>query len=251
MKKRISIILTAVLLLLIGILPVYADAHPPRVVDECGILSEKELDELNALYDKISTGHNMDVALVIVDTVGSASHQAFADDYYDHNGYGMGKNDDGILFLYAVEDEYTHITTHGSGIDVFTDSNQDSIFDKVNPKIKAGSYVDAFTDYANICDKLITKANSFNFFGSLIISVVIGFVAALIVTGVMKGKLKSVRSQAAAASYMKQGSLAITDSRDMFLYRQVTRTRKAQNNSGSSTHSSSSGRTHGGSGRSL
>ena len=79
------------------------------------------------------------------------------------------------------------------------------------------------------------------------ISVVIGIVLSLIIVAIMKGKLKSVRSQAAANSYLKSGSLAITESNDLFLYHTVTQTRREKENSpGSSTHTSSSGRTHGG-----
>ena len=50
---------------------------------------------------------------------------------------------------------------------------------------------------------------------------------------------------------MKDGSLHINRSRDIFLYHQVTRTAKPKEESfgggGSSTHTSSSGETHGGS----
>ena len=82
------------------------------------------------------------------------------------------------------------------------------------------------------------------------IALVIGFVLAKIVVGVMKGQLKTVRYQAAADSYVKSGSMDITESRDMFLYHTVTRTEKPENDSssGSSTHTSSSGTTHGGGG---
>ncbi len=79
----------------------------------------------------------------------------------------------------------------------------------------------------------------------------IGVVLALLIVGGMKGKLKTVRSQAAANSYLKKDSLAITESSDLFLYRQVARTEKPKESSGSgsSTHTASSGTTHGGSGK--
>lgn len=51
-------------------------------------------------------------------------------------------------------------------------------------------------------------------------------------------------------NYMKRGSLNVTESRDLFLYKTFTRTAKPKNNSssGSSMHTSSSGSTHGGGG---
>ena len=89
----------------------------------------------------------------------------------------------------------------------------------------------------------------FNIFGSIIISLVVGAVIALIVTLIMKGQLKSVRYQSAASNYLKAGSMKVTLSREFFLYRNVSKIKKADNNSGgSSTHVSSSGRSHGGGG---
>ena len=83
---------------------------------------------------------------------------------------------------------------------------------------------------------------------SLLISIGIGLFAALIVTGSMKGKLKTVHAQTAASQYVKPGSMNITEGREMFLYSQIQRhKRETKTSGGSSTHTSSSGRTHGGS----
>ncbi len=63
-------------------------------------------------------------------------------------------------------------------------------------------------------------------------------------------QLKSVSMQTAAGNYIKSNSLKIIDSKDMFLYANLSKTKieKAQSSSsGSSTHRSSSGRSHGGS----
>ena len=64
--------------------------------------------------------------------------------------------------------------------------------------------------------------------------------------------LEDVRKQAAATTYVRDGSMRLTDSRDLFLYTNVTRTAIPKNNSsgggGSSTHTSSGGVSHGGGG---
>ena len=52
-----------------------------------------------------------------------------------------------------------------------------------------------------------------------------------------------------AANYMKPGSMNLTMSRDLFLYSRITKTEKPKG--GSDTHTSSSGRTHGGRGGSF
>ena len=81
------------------------------------------------------------------------------------------------------------------------------------------------------------------------ISLVIGFVVSGIITGMWKNQLKSVEMQRAASSYLKPGSLNISYTRDLFLYRTVNRTEKQKDSDGgSSTHKSSSGTTYGGKG---
>ena len=127
--------------------------------------------------------------------------------------------------------------------------------------LSEGEYAAAFDTYAGLCDEFITQAKAgapydagtlpkgpFHMVRSLLISVGIGLFAALIVTGSMKGKLKTVHAQAAASQYVKPGSMNITERREMFLYSQIQRhKRETKKSGGSSTHTSSSGRTHGGS----
>ena len=65
---------------------------------------------------------------------------------------------------------------------------------------------------------------------SLIVGAVLSF---LIPMSVLKGQLKSVRMQAAASSYVRPGSRELRQQRDIFLFRNVTRTARPKNNSSS------------------
>ena len=64
----------------------------------------------------------------------------------------------------------------------------------------------------------------------ILIALGIGFLVAFIVTMVMKSKLKSVRANNAAANYTREGSFDLQESREIFLYKKTTQTRKPQNN---------------------
>lgn len=91
----------------------------------------------------------------------------------------------------------------------------------------------------------------FNFAWCLAGALVIGYVVAAIVTGRMKRQLQTVQFQSSANSYVKQNSMNVTESNDLFLYTQVARYEKPKETSssdGSTTHTSSSGETHGGGG---
>ena len=77
----------------------------------------------------------------------------------------------------------------------------------------------------------------------LVLKILIGLVIGVIVALILKGQLKSVRQQNRADAYVKPGSMHITTANDFFLYRTLTRTKKASNNSsgGGSSRSSSRG----------
>ena len=120
--------------------------------------------------------------------------------------------------------------------------------------------MDAFSKYASLCDDFLTQAENGEPYdtghlpknkvspwwisGDLLIGVIIAFVMALI----KKTKLKSVKSQVTAGVYEKAGSLDLTVRTDYFVNRVVT-TRKIerkQESGGSSVHTGSSGKSHGG-----
>ena len=90
-------------------------------------------------------------------------------------------------------------------------------------------------------------------FGSiLIVSAFIGLVCAGVAVGIMCGNMNTKRRQYDAGEYVKSDSFSIPVRQDIFLYSNVTKTRRPENNStgkgGSSVHTSSSGRSHGGRG---
>ena len=126
--------------------------------------------------------------------------------------------------------------------------------------LKSQDYFSACMTFAELCDDFITQARNGSPYTArtlpkdalpfywIFISIGIGVILAFVIVGRMKAQLKTVRFQAAAGNYVKDGSMNITESRDLFLYHTVTKTAKEKSSSGSSTHTSSSGRTHGGGG---
>ena len=235
-----------------------------RVVDMADLLDNSEEADLLSMLDEISNRQELDVVVVTVNTLDGKTPMDYADDFYDYNGYGFGENRDGVLLLVCMEDRDWRISTSGYGITVFTDAGIEYISEKFLPDLSDGNYADAFTTYAELCDEFITQARTgdpydtnnlpkepFNVFTSLLISLAVGILVSLIVTGKMKGKLKTVRMQPAAEEYVRKGSMLVTESSDLFLYSHVDRRAKSKDNDSggrSSTHTSSSGSSHGGGG---
>ena len=101
-----------------------------------------------------------------------------------------------------------------------------------------GSYVDPYDDYTSQTTtygshhSYDSGKEPFNILMNLGICLAIGFVIALIVTGIMKGKLKSVHAQSGASDYVKAGSLNVTHRQDLFLYREIRKVEKPKSNDG-------------------
>ena len=266
MKKLISLIMALVLSLMCTA-TAFADFTSvertlPLVVDNAELLSGSEEDALIEKLDEIGNKHYCEIAIVTVLSTGGKSHRAYADDFYNYNGYGYGSNDDGLLFLLDMGKGEMYITTHGTGEMAVTDEGREDLFDKVQGDIKRGDYYDAFTEYIDIVDEYYTLYEQGTPYGpvssfsiglfNFLIAIVVAVIVALIGTGTMKAKLKTVRSKPAASDYVRRDSLNITASNDIYLYRNVSRVRvQSSSSSGGGSHRSSSGRSHGGGGRSF
>ena len=221
--------------------------------------------------DSISDNRKLDVVVVTNQSLGGKTVEAYADDFYDYNGYGYGENDDGILLLLSMDTREWAISTYGKGIDVFTDSIQEDMADDFLSYISSGDYFGGFNRFAELCDSQIAEYDEsggysyhydkepFGWFMAICGSLLIGLVAGLIVALTLKSQLTSVKPQVMASAYAVRGSMKVTERTDLFLYHNITRTARprdtdsgsghSRSHSGghSTTHTSSSGRSHGGS----
>lgn len=267
-KKRVFIYFM-LFLCIIPSFPIFAAEMLPRLVDNADLLTDSEESALLGDLDEISERQQVDIVVVTVDSLEGASAMDYADDFFDYNGYGFGSERDGILLLISMEERDWYISTSGYGITAVTDAGLDYMSEKFVGYLSDGDYAEAFRAYAGMCDDFITQAdtgepydvgnmpkNPFSIFIALAVSVGVGFVVALFAVTIMRWQLDSVSSQTAADSYIKSGSMQMTKSSDLFLYRHVDRRERPKESSsgssrssgGSRTHRSSSGRRHGGRG---
>lgn len=252
--KRLHTFFLGILMVLCLVLPVSA-AAPDRVVDMAGLLTDSEISRLSETLEGIRADWGMDVVIVTTGDLQGKSATAYADDYYDFNGYG----EDGILLLVSIAEQQWAVSTAGYGMDVFTDAGIDYMAEQFLPDLSDGDYTEAFVTFAELCETYIYHAytdspydvedftdHSFHLGKRLAICFGVGLVIALVAVAVMYGQLKSVRSHT-ASHYVRGEGLKLTASRDLFLYAHVDRRKRETDSSGgSSTHRASSGRSHGG-----
>lgn len=254
MKKRIlSAFFAAVIFAVCSVCAAAADVE--RLCDFDGVLTDSEAADISAKLDSVSDELGLDI-VVVTDSGIDGSPEAYADDFYDYNGY----RGDGILLFVDVSGRDWHISTKGYGITAVTDAGLEYMSGQFKPYLSNGDYYKAFGTFADLCADFVKQARSGRPYdvgnlpkGSvppvlIPIAIGVGALIALIICLVWRGQLKSVRARQSAVDYVRSGSFNVTRSRDIFLYSKLERREKPKDNGGSSTHTSSSGSEHGGGG---
>lgn len=265
--KKTALFIISVLLVMFSAMSVIAETD--RVVDDAMLLTADEAQMLRTKLNEISSQYQCDVAIVTTNSEDIRSEydaMVYADDFFDYNGYGIGSGRDGIILLVSIHNSnrFYWFSAHGYGSTAFSDDDTEHMGEQIVPYLKSGDYYSAFVRYAEMAEDQLeyartnvgnegayAKKSAFDI-TRLLIAFAAGVIISFIATGIMRGKLKSVRMQSGAGNYVRNGSMNITNSRDTFLYSHVDRTAIPQDdNSHSSSHTSSSGSTHTGSGGSF
>lgn len=271
--KRFTAILLAILFVPCLCIPAFA-AKPPNVSDQEGLLTEDEYLSLMEQISYLQEAYGIDAMIVTTDSFGGKTAQEYADDYYEF----LGGGEDGILFLLSMTQREWYISTVGSMIYALTDYGiqelgedtvwyltEVSVYDGFSYFLEAlpiyleayhsGRPVDGQADYSGSYYHGAQEEIDYyedNPSPNLLISIAAGLIVAVIAILVMRSGMNTKRPQHSAHIYLKEGSYRLASYQDLFLYSNVTKTRRQQNNSsgggGSSVHRSSSGRRHGGGG---
>ncbi len=251
--KKFLCVLFAILMICTVSVSVYANSdntEPPEysvrtlVFDDANRLTDEQEHTLHVKLADLSAKHKMDISVAIVNSFAGNSIGDFADEFYRERGLGYGENRDGSLFILSLEFRDWAIFKRGKAEEYFTDDNIDVLIDSISSKLSNNLFYDAFDGYIDKCDEIIASHGKFPSLGLIWfpISLIIGIVVALISVSSMKSALKSVRSQAGAYNYIKSESMNLTEQKDIFLYKTLTKTKKPEP---SSSGRSSSSMSHG------
>lgn len=255
-KKRIICILLSILFFAVCAVSAFAK---DLVIDEAGILNSGVIARLNSYLENVSAKSKSETVIVIVSDTNGKTPEAYADDYFDYNGFGFGDEREGSLLLFVTGDgtegsRHVHISTSGKNtIAAITDSRIKDLLDAViDGGLRNGDYEAGFNAY-------IKKLARF-FYNSLsVIEILISLGAALLLF-ILKffGTQATYKAKRARVIFDmgKNCVAALNPVKDVFLStntisKAIPKSTSTSKNSGSSTHTSSSGRTHGGGGRSF
>ena len=225
------------------------DADEYFLYDDADLLTDSEETALTEKLKEASHAYDAHIVVATISSMDGGDIDSFVEYLYDSMGFGYGEDHDGVLLLVCMDPREYRILSNGyAGVAIGPDQI-DTLCDVVEFYLTEGNYATAFTLFVNECEDYLAyyqAGSPFNAGKSFVISLVIGIIAGLIVAFVLKGQLKSVRKQDSARVYVKKDSMRLTYSRDIFLYRNVERTKKQERVESTSSGSGDTARSKGG-----
>ena len=258
-----------------------------RLFDEADLITSEEAGKLEELIARCRKKTGMDVAVVTAYNDGSHTASEYADDFYDQNGLGTGRKASGVLFLIYMDRPGSYggegyVSTTGNMIRILTDQRIEQIQDDVAYSLKTRDYAGAAAEFLKDVEYYVDRGiqrgqynydtetgeisiyRSIRWYEGVFAFLVSAGVAGSVCMGVKRRYCMEPTGRERANSllaYRADAKFAFGDAGDNLIRKFVTSApipRPSQNHSSggsgrssgrSSTHRSSSGRSHGGGGR--
>ena len=237
-----------------------------KVYDFAELLTEEEEQNIYHKVTEFINKHQLDLAVVTINKNDKGSPRVYADDFYDYNKFGINSSRDGILFLIDMETREIYMSTTGNAIIMYNDNRIEEALDAVYSYMTNQNYYAGIQNFISKIDGMATQGvpsgnknahldENGNIKYEKKISWLLLVVISLGVTGIIMGilisKNKLVRKKTTAKEYLKKESVKITSISEKLIGTNTIRHRIVDSSSsgGSSTHSGSSGISHGGGGR--
>lgn len=251
MKKKLYAAVTALLLALVLCVPAQAaDGTMRYVIDENDVLTYDDWEVLEDMAEEMSLRHECGVYIVSVD-----DYTVYGDgDAYDITAmifnntdatFGYGDQKDGIMLLLSQKERDWAIFVHGEKAEyAFNSYGLSQMENSFLPSFSEDDWYSGFFGYLAVCDEYLNLAEAGtpveeSPVGGILTSIGLSCLVALIVCLVGKKKMKTVRHEVAAKTYIAAGGLQLTDQQDRFTH--VTETRRKIESGGSKSHSGGGG----------
>lgn len=268
MMKRFVLLLAIMVLIPCGALA------GNMVVDQAGLFSNAEIQQMEAIITSIRETYQIDAVVLTSNQVGYNNTQDYADLFYENGGYGIGEDDAGILYLIDMDNRVPCISTTGVMIDYITDYRLEELLDcgydeltrgdyggsalavlsRVEDFLREGRQEGSFRYDAQTGQRLSGLYNKLTA-GEMLLGAVAGLVVSLVMFSSVNGSYNLKGNGRARTGGVADCTL--TKDEEVFLRQNVVRTRRPTNTGGgssggrsggmgSSVHRSSSGMSHGG-----
>ncbi|MFC0233481.1 TPM domain-containing protein [Vagococcus entomophilus] len=251
-------------------LPASVQAADTRIIDQANLFTSEQKQSLETSVQAVKKSVNMDLVIVTTNSTNGKSYTEYADDYYDQNGYGVGKNKSGALLLIDMKNRQIQISTAGKMVAYLTDKRINTLLTRLqtplrenNPAKGVELFLEGVDSYYQ---KGIPNGKSYDEQTGKILRVhslsPLKIFVAFLIGGIAAGifyfsilRRYQLKSGTYTYPYREKGDLTLEDQQDLLVDTFMTTRIIPKNNDsdggGSSTHMSSGGQSHGGGGTSF
>lgn len=224
-----------------------------KVYDFADLFTDEEEQQLYTRITNYINEYNLDLAVVTIDE-NNKTPREYADDFYDYNDFNQ---QGGILFLIDMDNRKIYMSTTGQAIKMYNDYRINTALDEVYTYMSdeeyyegTSNYIDKISDYAK---KGVPTSNNEekSLTSSIFISLLIGLIGTAIIMAILIFKNRMVKKATTAREYLNKNSIKIQNMGEILISSNTTKHEIDHSSSGSSTHTGSSGSSHGGGGHSF
>ncbi|MCI8391981.1 MAG: TPM domain-containing protein [Roseburia sp.] len=276
MRRRIRAFFFVFLLIVtLGSVTVCAaeeSADGRNVYDDAGLLTQSEQKAVEEQILALKEASGWNIFAVTTSDTGGKSTMAFADDFFDEHS---PEQEDGVAVVIDMDNRQIYISTCGIAIRYLTDERIERILDDAYEEITDGEYKACLSVMLDGVERYYEDGipnGQYNYdtetgkvsryrsitFVEFLIALALGILCSVIVWLSVVGKYR-LKSPTFHYDFRGNGHLDLRVREDRFINQTLTHRRIPRETSGgghssagrSSTHTSSSGRSHGGGGRSF
>ncbi len=256
MRKRIILLAASLCFFFSLFFPIKASGS--YVIDEAGVLSSEEIQELNDKAEQISEQLECGVYVIFTDSMKGYSDSQFAKGIYLNYGLGWGDGKSGVLLAICTDPGYEDCTAYGAAADVFTTSQLDALNDLVMESLYSRDWYSAAESFISEAESIL-RSSDYTYYepeytdpeidarttqttpeqrrqewlNTLPLAALISLAIALVIAFAMRSQLKTTGRKREAGNYISRNGMHLTTVQDYFMYRQTSRTRIPRNNGGS------------------
>ena len=140
MVKKLRILLLSILILSLVLIPCSAFAKQMRVYDGADLFTDTQTAELETQIAEATANTGYDYVVLTSDDTEGKSSIAYADDFYDENGFGTGEDFSGLLYFIDMDNRVPTISTCGEMIDIITDARLENLLGIAYDYLVKGEY---------------------------------------------------------------------------------------------------------------
>lgn len=162
MKKILTVVISAFLLLTICVSAQEYDGSIYRINDFVGVISDEDVDYIDDFISEHIESLKTDFPIYIFDTLDENTElREHADAYYEHNNYGYGEDKSGIFLVFDLKNHIYAVYYYGRADEIITSDMRTEILNAIDSALKDDikTNYDVFLDYLSKTFECVKTAN--------------------------------------------------------------------------------------------